>query len=111
MFDRKVTISFSDYAETSSDYAYSVVAGLKKFYILKFQNGLFNIHQTEDTYTNIPKPSITDDHKYIVLGDETSFGTFLFQIYVFDEGTLKFNKGDSYNFENPPMYASLSPSK
>ena len=112
-FSHNVAGSFIvlDYAETSSDYQYSVVGARKKVYFLEFKENKFEVFQSEDINKSIAKPSITNDHKYVVFGDVSS--TFFIQVYVFNENAdnPQFNKGKMQNFAEEPIYASFSPNK
>ena len=79
-----------DYIETTSDYSYSVVGAHQQFHVLKFQNNVFSLLQTFKIQRtrHIPKPSITDDHEYIIFGDK--YAVFFIQFYVFNDAKGEF---------------------
>ena len=79
-----------DYAETTDDYAFSVIGSLSSIYVLKFESNTFSVLQTLNTKKNFPKPSITVDGSYIVFGDKTDVGNFLIQLYFYNDLAKEF---------------------
>ena len=98
--------SMLDYAETTSDYAFSVVGSLnKEMHVLKFNNGKFEVFQTIPGTSQRITPSITNDHQYIIFGDEES-GEPVARVYSFKESGYELL--NSLVLIDNPNYCSLS---
>ena len=102
--------SFLNYAETTSDYQYSVVGSMasKKVYVLKFEENYFSLYQIISANNSVIKPSITDDHSYIAFGDKKLTENVV-EIYSFNPNIGFFEKFKTQIVDKGvPQYCSLS---